>query len=127
MTSLFIIASLPEKGKYFLPTVLPTATSFTEYKSIPTPFKHCTDPLILSWDTKPLPQGVFPSLVVNLLHCNHLPKFQLRQPLHSTPRYRNAITFGTDYDDILVLIMVISLVHDVVINDNVMTFLLNKQ
>ena len=31
MTSLFIIASLPEKGKYFLPTVLPTTTSFTEY------------------------------------------------------------------------------------------------
>ena len=39
MTSLFIMASLPEKGKYFLPTVLAT-TSSTDYKSIPLPFKE---------------------------------------------------------------------------------------
>ena len=67
MTSLFIMASLPEKGKYFLPTVLAT-TSFTDYKSIPYPFKEHIDPLILSWNMKPLPRGVFPALVVNLLH-----------------------------------------------------------
>ena len=103
MTSLFIMASLPEKGKYFLPTVLPTKTSFTEYKSIPAPFKQYTDPLILSWDMKPLPRGVFPALVVNLLHRNHSPKFQLRRPLRSTPRYRNAITLRTDYGDILLV------------------------
>ena len=103
MTSLFIMASLPEKGKYFLPTVLPTTTTFTEYKSIPAPFKQYTDPLILSWDMKPLPRGVFPALVVNLLHRNHLPKFQLRRPLRSTPRYRNAITLRTDYGDILLV------------------------
>ena len=103
MTSLFIIASLPEKGKYFLPTVLPTTTSFTKYKSIPDPFKEHTDPLILSWDMKPFPQGVFPALVVNLLHRNHSPKFQLRRPLRSTPRYRNAITLHTDYGDILLV------------------------
>ena len=48
MTKLFIMASLPEKGKYILPTVLPTTTSFTEYKSIPDPFKQYTDPLVLS-------------------------------------------------------------------------------
>ena len=103
MTSLFIIASLPEKGKYFLPTVLPTTSSFTEYKSIPDPFKQYTDPLILSWDMKPLPRGVFPALIVNLLHRNHSPKFQLRQPSDSTPRYRNAITLSTDYGDILLV------------------------
>ena len=103
MTSLFIMASLPEKGKYFLPTVLPTTTTFTEYKSIPAPFKQYTDPLILSWDMKPLPRGIFPALVVNLLHRNHLPKFQLRRPLRSTPRYRNAITLRTDYGDILLV------------------------
>ena len=103
MTSLFIIASLPEKGKYFLPTVLPTTTSFIEYKSIPASFKQYTDPLILCWDMKPLPRGVFPALVVNLLHRNHSPKFQLRRPSHSTPRYRNAITLRTDYGDILLV------------------------
>ena len=103
MTSLFIMASLPEKGKYFLPTVLPTTTSFTEYKSIPAPFKIYTDPLILSMDMKPLPRGVFPALVVNLLHRNHSPKFQLRHPSHSTPRYRSAITLRTDYGDILLV------------------------
>ena len=103
MTSLFIMASLPEKGKYFLPTVLPTTTSFIEYKSIPASFKQCTDPLILSWDMKPLPRGVFPALVVNLLHRNHSPKFQLRRPSHSTPCYRNAITLRTDYGDILLV------------------------
>ena len=102
MTSLFIIASLPEKGKYFLPTVLPTRSS-TEYKSISPPFKEHVDPLILSWHMNPLPRGVFPALVVNLLHCNHSPKFQLRCPSHSTPRYRNAITLRTDYGDILLV------------------------
>ena len=54
MTSLFIIASLPEKEKYFLPTVLAT-TSFTDYKSMPSPFKEHIDPLVLSWDMKSLP------------------------------------------------------------------------
>ena len=103
MTSLFIMASLPEKGKYFLPTVLPITTSFTKYKSIPAPFKEHTDPLILSWGMKPFPRGVFLALVVNLLHCNHSPKFHLRPPLRSTPCYRNAITLHTDYGDILLV------------------------
>ena len=103
MTSLFIIASLPKKGKYFLPTVLPSSMSFTIYEFIPAQFKQYTDPLILSWDMKPFPRGVFPALVVNLLHRNHSPKFQLRRPSHSTPRYHNAITLWTDYGDILLV------------------------
>ena len=102
MTSLSIMASLPEKGKYFLPTVLPTRSS-TEYKSISPPFKEHVNPLILSWHMNPLPRGVFPALVVNLLHRNHSPKFQLRHPSHSTPRYHNAITLRTDYGDILLV------------------------
>ena len=67
------------------------------------PFKQHTDPLILSWDMKPFPRGVFPGLIVNLLHHNHSPKFQLRRPLHSTPRYRNAITLHNDYGDVLLV------------------------
>ena len=102
MTSLFIIASLPEKGKYFLPTVLP-ARPFTEYESIPSPFKEHVDPLILSWDMKPLPRGVFPALVVNLLHRKDQPRFKLKRPLRSTPRYRNMITLHTNYGDVLLV------------------------
>ena len=68
MTNLFIMAPLPEEGKYFLPTVLPT-TSSIDYKSIPSPFKQHVEPLILSWDMKPFPRGIFPALVTNLLKC----------------------------------------------------------
>ena len=102
MTTLFIMAALPKEGKYFMPTVLPT-TPFTEYKSVPPQFKQYTDPLILSWNMKPLPRGIFPALVVNLLHRNHSPMFQLTDPLCSIPRYRNAITLRTDYGDILLV------------------------
>ena len=102
MTSLFIIASLPEKGKYFLPTVLAT-TSSTDYKSIPYPFKKHVDPLILSWDMKPLPRGIFPALVVNLLHRKDQPRFQLKHPTDLTPRYRNMITLQTDSGDVLLV------------------------
>ena len=103
MTSLFIMASLPEKEKYFLPTVLPTTTCFIKYKSVPHRFKQYTDPLILSWNMKPLPRGVFPALIVNLLSRNHSPKFDLIRPSKSAPRYRNTITLYTDYGDILLV------------------------
>ena len=102
MTSLFIMASLPEKGKYFLPTVLAT-TSFTDYKSIPYPFKEQVDPLILSWDMNPLPRGVFPALVVILLHHKDQLRFQLKRPTDLTPRYRNMITLQTDSGDVLLV------------------------
>ena len=100
MTSLFIFASLPEQGKYFIPTVLPTANLT---RSMTIPFINDVDPLILSWNIKPLPQGVFPALVVNLQrHKDHL-WFQLKRPLRSTPRYRNVITLQTNYGDVLLV------------------------
>ena len=102
MTSLFIIASLPEKGKYFLPTVLAT-TSSTDYKYTSAPFKEHIDPLILSWDMKPIPRGVFPALVVYLLHHTELPTFQLKYPTDLTPCYRNVITLKTDSSDVLLV------------------------
>ena len=98
-----IIASLPNERKYFLPTVLPTTTDFTKYKSSPYRFKQCTDPLILSFKMKPLPRGVFPALVVNLLNRNNSPSFELVDPSKYAPRYRNAITLHTDYGDILLV------------------------
>ena len=102
MTSLFIMASLPEKGKYFLPTVLAT-TSSSDYKSIPYPFKEQVDPLILSWDMKPLPRSVFLALVVNLLHCIDQLRFQLKRPTDFTPLYLDVITLQTDSGDVLLV------------------------
>ena len=102
MTSLFIFASLPEPGKYFIPTVLET-TDLTE--SMKAPFVKDVDPLILSWDMKPLPQGVFPALVVTLLHYPAFPRFSLPHPETSSKhlRYRNAITLFTDAGYILLV------------------------
>ena len=66
MTSLLIMVYLHKEEKYFIPSVLPTIPS-TNYNSIPPAFKQHVNPLILSWDMKPFPQGIFPALVVNLL------------------------------------------------------------
>ena len=85
MEDVFIIASLPQPGKYFLPSVLPTATLSESSKAI---FTSNTDPLILTWDMKSLPQGLFPALVVNLLTRKSSPQFDLES---SNPQYRNAI------------------------------------
>ena len=102
MTKLFIMAPLPEEGKYFLPTVLPT-TSSTDYKSIPSPFKQHVEPLILSWDMKPFPRGIFPALVTNLLNCKDQMTFKLKHPLRTTPRYRNVITLQANRGDVLLI------------------------
>ena len=98
MTSSFIFASLPEQGKYFIPTVLPTV-DVTESMTIP--FVNDADHLILSWYMKPFPRGIFPALVVNLLCPENQLSFQLKRPLRSSPRYRNVITLHTNYGDVL--------------------------
>ena len=85
MEDVFIIGSLPQPGKYFLPSVLPTATLLESFKAI---FTSNIDPLILTWDMKSLPQGLFPALVVNLLNRKSSPQFDLGS---GNPQYRNAI------------------------------------
>ena len=102
MTKLFIMAPLPEEGKYFLPTVLPT-TSSIDYKSIPSSFKKHTEPLILSWGMKPFPRGIFPALVANLLNCKNQMTFKLKDLLPTTPRYRNIITLEFNHGDVLLI------------------------
>ena len=87
MEDVFIIASLPQPGKYFLPSVLPTATLLESSKAI---FTSNTDPLILTWDMKSLPQGLFPALVVNLLNRKSSPQFDLESSSDNL-QYRNAI------------------------------------
>ena len=88
MEDIFVIAPLPEKGNFFLPSVLPT-TSLLE--NIRAPFNKAIDCLVFTWDTKPIPQGLFPALVVGLLKRNVAPHFKLHQPSMSGMQYRNAI------------------------------------
>ena len=65
MTNLFIMTSISKERKYFLPSVLPTI-SLTEHMLAP--FKKYVDPLVLSWDMEPFPQGMFTTLVISLLN-----------------------------------------------------------
>ena len=94
MESILIIAPLPEKGKFFLPCVLPTTSKLENIRSS---FTIVTDALVLTWDMKPVPQGMFPALAVNLVKRQKSPKFDLfRPPTSDEPseelrQYRNAI------------------------------------
>ena len=94
MEDIFVIAPLPEKGKFFLPCVLPTTSSLENIRSS---FTKVTDALVLTWDMKPVPQGIFPALAVNLVKRQKSPKFDLyRPPTSDEPseellQYRNAI------------------------------------
>ena len=100
MSNLHILASLPvpEQNKFFLPAVLPI-TCLTE--SIRDAFKKNVHPLILTWNTKPLPQGIFPALIVNLLHHEGPQTFSL--PASSHQHYRNVIKLCTDAGDVLLV------------------------
>ena len=94
MEDIFIIAPLPEKGKFFLPCVLPTTSNLENIRSS---FAKVTDALVLTWDMKPIPQGIFPALAVNLVKRQKSPKLDLyRPPTSDEPseellQYRNAI------------------------------------
>ena len=91
MADIFIIAPLPEKGKFFLPSVLPTLDNLEKIRG---PFLRNMDSLVLTWEMKPLPQGVFPALVVNLLKRQISPSFDLYRPIELSEvslQYRNAI------------------------------------
>ena len=88
MEDVFIIASLPQPGKYFLPSVLSTSNLSESSKAI---FTSNTDPLILTWDMKSLPQGLFPALVVNLLNRKSSPRFDLESSSSGNLQYRNVI------------------------------------
>ena len=87
MEHLFIISPLPLKTReYFIPCVLPTTNNL---ESLREPFKKKVDPLVLIWNERTLPQGLFSALVVNLLSRQFPPKFTLSQVDKS--QHRNAI------------------------------------
>ena len=94
MDDRFIIAPLPQKGKFFLPSVLPTTSHLDNIRAR---FMKTLDSFVLTWDTKPIPQGLFTALIVSLLKRSASPQFHLHQPseLEEIPKesmqYRNAI------------------------------------
>ena len=94
MDDRFIIAPLPHKGKFFLPSVLPTTSHLDNIRG---PFLKKLDSFVLTWDMKPIPQGLFPALIVSLLKRHATPQFDLHQPsqLDELPedsmQFRNAI------------------------------------
>ena len=88
MEDIFVIAPLPEKGKFFLPSVLPTTSCLDGIRD---PFNKSIDCFVFTWDTKPIPQGLFPALVVGLLKRHVTPHFNLHQPSEYEMQYRNAI------------------------------------
>ena len=88
MEDIFVIAPLPEKGKFFLPSVLPTTSCL---ESIRRPFNKSIDCFVFTWDTKPIPQGLFPALVVGLLKRHVTPYFNLHHPSECGMQYRNTI------------------------------------
>ena len=53
-------------------------------------FRQNVDPLVLTWEMKPLPQGILPGLVVNLLSRKWSPLFDLNSD--TMIKYRNAIS-----------------------------------
>ena len=88
MEFLFIISPPLEQGEYFIPCVLPTTNKL---ECIQQPFTENIDPLVLTWNEKPIPQGLFPALVVSILSRKHSPIFSLSPPQADKPQYRNAI------------------------------------
>ena len=108
MEHLYILSPLSDKpGEYFLPCVLPMTTT-TDLENLRKYFKEKVDPLVLAWidddEPKPLPQGLFPALVVNLLSCKSSLYFKLLPPQSDKPQYRNAIRLSYSHGGTVLLI-----------------------
>ena len=89
MEHLLIISPLPHKpGEYFIPCVLPTTNNL---ESLIDPFTKKIDLLVLTWNEKPFPQGLFPALVVRILSRKSSPTFALSPLQADKPQYRNVI------------------------------------
>ena len=88
LEDLLIVA--PLHGEYFLPSVLPTKILENKMKGS---FSQNVDPLVLTWEMKPLPQGILPALVVNLLSRKWSPLFDMNfLDSDAMIKYRNAIS-----------------------------------
>ena len=105
MEYLNIVAVIPgEERRYFIPCVLPVESLSEKEKE---PFLVSLDPLVITWGLKPIPQGLFPALIVHMLtaSCNsdacrkevHRQRFHLpRQTSVSHKQLHNAISLVCD-------------------------------
>ena len=81
---LFVIAELPDKGQYFIPCVLPTEPlEYQEKKD----FSNDANELCFRWEKMPIPLGLFPALVVQLMQRENGQEFTLSEK----QQLRNAI------------------------------------
>ena len=86
---LLVIAKLPEE-EYFIPCVLSTKKLSEDQKK---QYSINADPLFICWDEMPIPLGLFPALVVQLLQrVGHL-QFKLPQSKWQQ-QHRNAISLS---------------------------------
>ena len=90
---LLIVAPIRMEGKeveYFLPCILPRRSLTNDQKHN---FISKSDSWVITWETKPIPQGLFPAVVVHLLTRQEAPFF--KHPLHKTEQFpcqlRNAV------------------------------------
>ena len=97
---LFIVVKLPKSDKYFLPSVLPTATE-SDLKTIRDEFtmpnrqnQQEIEPFVFKWKNY-VPQGLFPGLVIQLLYETFNLTDDHSKP--NEPRYCNAMQL-TSYD-----------------------------
>ena len=86
LDSLFIIGYLEKQKCYFIPCVLPTCDDLSEIKQS---YMMQLDPLILTWNLEPVPQGVFPALIIHLLQRDQFPVFEVT----AVQQYRNAFNY----------------------------------
>ena len=95
MEDILVVARLSEEGKYFIPCVLPTTSVLDTIRS---PFLKYMDSLVLTWEMHPIPQGLFPALVVNMINRQTAPKFDIFQSSGCSDQvlqYRNAIRLSS--------------------------------
>ena len=89
MEDLSIVVSLPQQGMYFLPSVLPICPHL---ESLTRDFMENVDPLLLTWNMEPIPQGLLPVLAIKLLFRQSSPMFKLLQSRKvDIYQYRNAM------------------------------------
>ena len=90
---LLVIAQVPGQNKFFIPCVLPTQSPSEQQK---TAYLKCISELVLFWKDMPLPQGLFPALVVQLLQRKTDPCFTVPPQTYQEQQLRHAITLISD-------------------------------
>ena len=92
---LLVIAQVPVQDEYmyFIPCVLPTQSPSKQQK---TDYSKQNSELVLYWKDMPIPQGLFPALVVQLLQRETNPCFKIPSQSYQEQQLRHAIILSSD-------------------------------